>query len=197
MSDQYTERETERARQAERSSAGLETQQLQLPAGAGYAPAAAPADSGRQGMLGVLLVGLGALWLLSRMGGGALELEGGMVLLTIGSVFYFFGLWRRIYGLIIPGSILTGLSVGVTFADVTNGVSVLWGLALGFMAIYALGAGLFKLRSPWPVIPAVILFAIGTIVAVSSLPAFFGAAFVWLPLLLIGAGLYLGWLRKP
>lgn len=197
MSDQYTEQDTERARQAEQSSAGLKTQHLQLPSGAGYGPAAAPAAQDRQSILGMLLVGLGAIWLLSRMGGSALEIEGGMVLLTIASVFYFFGFWRRIYGLIIPGSILAGLSVGVTFADLTNGVSVLWGLSLGFLAIYALGSALFKLRSPWPIFPAVILFAVGTIVAVASLPTFFGAAFVWLPLLLIGAGLYLGWMRKP
>jgi hypothetical protein len=29
--------------------------------------------------------------------------------------------------------------VGVTFADITNGVSVLWGLALGFLAISGWG----------------------------------------------------------
>lgn len=198
MSEQYTEQDTERARQAEQSSAGLKTQHLHLPSGAGYAPAtAAPDTASRQNALGFLLVGLGALWLVSRMGVGSLEIEGGMIMLTIASVFYFFGLWRRIYGLIIPGSIMAGLSVGVTFADMTNGVSVLWGLALGFLAIYAIGTALFKVRSPWPVIPAVILFAVGTIVAVASLPSFFGAAFVWLPLLLIAAGLYLGWMRRP
>jgi hypothetical protein len=197
MSDQYTEQDTERARQAEQSSAGAKTQHLHLPSAAGYAPAAtAPAAQNRQSTLGMLLVGLGAIWLLSRMSAGVLEIEAGMILLTIASVFYFFGFWRRIYGLIIPGSILAGLSVGVTFADLTDGVSVLWGLALGFLAIYAIGTTLFKLRSPWPVIPAVILFAVGTIIAVVNLPSFFGAAFVWLPLLLIGAGLYLGWMRK-
>jgi hypothetical protein len=197
MSDQYTEQDTERNRRAERTSAGLDTQQLSLPAGAGYGPAPLPAAPDRQKLLGVLLVGMGAIWLLSRMAAGALDIEGGMVLLTIGSVFWFFGLWRRIYGLIIPASILTGLSVGVTFADVTDGVSVLWGLALGFLAVYALGSALFKVRSPWPVIPAVILFAVGVLVAVSNLPGFLAAGFIWLPLLLIGAGLYLGWMRKP
>lgn len=198
MSDQYTEQDTERVRQAERSSAGLETQQLQLPAGAGYASAspAAPAAGNRQSLLGMLLVGAGAFWLVSRLGMGALEIEAGMILLTIASVFFFFGFWRRIYGLIIPGSILAGLSVGVTFADVTEGVSVLWGLSLGFLAIYALGSTLFRVRNSWPMIPAVILFAVGAIVAVANLPAFFGAALIWLPLALIGAGLYLGGRRK-
>lgn len=198
MSDQYSEQDTERVRQAERSSAGLETQQLRMPAGGGYAATtAAPSTPDRGGLIGLALVGLGVLWLLSRFTAGALEIEAGMILLTIGSVFFFFGLWRRIYGLIIPASMLTGLSVGVTFADVTNGVSVLWGLALGFLTIYSLGVALFKVRSPWPMIPAVILFAVGTIVAVGSLPGALGIGMIWLPLLLIGAGLYLGWMRRP
>ena len=197
MSDQYSEHDSERVRQAERSSAGVRTQQLGLPSGAASYPVAAPATSHRPNMLGLGLVGLGALLLLGRMVTLPLELEGGMVLLTIASVFLFFGFWRRIYGLIIPGSILAGLSVGVTFAELTDGVSVLWGLALGFLSIYALGTTLFRTRSPWPVIPAVILFAVGALVAISSLPSFLSAGMVWLPLLLIGAGLYLGWMRKP
>lgn len=195
MSEQYTEQDTERARQAERNSAGQQTQQLGLPSGPASYPTTAPARGNRPNMIGLVLVGLGALLLLGRM--VTLELEGGMVLLTIASVFYFFGFWRRIYGLIIPGSILSGLSVGVTFADLTNGVSVLWGLSLGFLAIYALGNTMFRMRSPWPVIPAVILFAVGSIVAISSLPTFLSAGMIWLPLLLVGAGLYLGWMRKP
>jgi uncharacterized membrane protein len=199
MSDQYSEQDTERVRQAERSSAGVETKHLSLPSGAGYSGSATAAPAmpaaGRPNMLGVGLIGLGALLLLGRLVTLPLEIEGGMVLLTIASVFFFFGFWRHIYGLIIPGSILAGLSVGVTFADVTNGVSVLWGLALGFLAIYTLGTSMFQMRSQWPIIPAVILFAVGTIVAISSVP-FFNFALIGLPLLLIGAGLYLGWMRR-
>jgi hypothetical protein len=201
MSDQYSEHDTERVRQAERSSAGVETQHLSLPSGgAGYGgPAAAasslPAASGRPNMLGLGLIGAGALLLLGRLAALQLEIEAGMILLTIASVFFFFGFWRHIYGLVIPGSILAGLSVGVTFADVTNGVSVLWGLALGFLAIYTLGTTMFRMGSQWPIYPAVILFAVGTIVAIASVP-FFNFALIGLPLLLIGAGLYLGWMRR-
>jgi hypothetical protein len=196
MSEHYTEQDSERARAAERSSAGMATQHLSLPSDIGPAVTSAPVSAGRPNVIGMLLVGLGALLLMSRLGAAQLEVTGGMVLLTIASVFYFFGFWRHIYGLIIPASILAGLSVGVTFADLTDGVSVLWGLSLGFLTIYALGATLFKQRSTWPTIPAVILFAVGLIVAVSNLPAFFGAAMIWAPLLLIGAGLYLGWMRR-
>ncbi len=193
MSEHYTEQDSERARMTERSSAGAATQQLSLPttpAGGGAAAA------GRPNTIGLVLVGVGALLLLGRLGTLQLELTGGMVLLTIASVFYFFGFWRHIYGLIIPASILAGLSLGVTFADLTDGVSVLWGLSLGFLTTYVLGASMFGQRSMWPTIPAVILFAVGLIVAAANLPAFFGAALVWGPLLLIAAGVYLGWMRR-
>lgn len=193
MPTDYTDQDTERARQAERSSAGMRTQQLQMPSGA---PAIAMPSQSRSSLPGALLIGLGVLLLLGRMVTIPLELEGGMVLLTIASCFLFFGLWKRIYGLIIPGSILAGLSVGVTFADLTNGVSVLWGLALGFLGIFALGQMLFHIRSQWAIYPAVPLFAVGVIIAVANLPAFLGAGLIWLPLLLIGAGLYLGWIKK-
>ena len=124
------------------------------------------------------------------------DFTAGLVLLTIGSCFLFFAFWRRIYGLSIPGLILAGLSVGVTFAELTNGVSVLWGLALGFLMIYIFGSALFRVRSPWPVIPSVILFGVGCIVMITQLPAFFAGGLIWLPLLLVGAGLYLGWGRQ-
>lgn len=199
MQTDYTDRDTERARQAERSSAGIQTQQLQLPADASYAPAGQPSLAPamqRSNPLALGLIGLGVVLLLARGATLPLDLTGGMVLLTIASCFFFFGFWKRLYGLIIPACILAGLSVGVTFADVSAGVSVLWGLALGFLSIFALGRGMFRVRSQWPVYPAVILFAVGLIVAASSLPAILGMAMLWGPLLLIGAGLYLGWLRR-
>lgn len=127
---------------------------------------------------------------------GSGEITGGLVLLTIASCFLFFAFWQRIYGLLIPGSILAGLSIGVSLATLTNGVSVLWGLALGFLSILVVGRALFNVQSPWPAIPAVILFGVGVIVAFASLPTFFGLSLVWLPLLLIGAGLFLGWGRR-
>ncbi len=196
MSEHYSEQDTERARMAERSSAGMATQQLTLPSNQRGATGASLARSGQPNLIGLGLVGLGALLLLGRLGSLGLELEGGMVLLTIASVFYFFGFWKHIYGLIIPGSILAGLSVGVTFASLTAGVSVLWGLALGFLMIYVLGRALFGQCSTWPMIPGVILFAVGLLVAFANLPTFFGATLIWVPLLLIAAGIYLGWMRK-
>jgi uncharacterized membrane protein len=209
MPNEYTEQDTERAREQERSSAGLDTQRLpgpQPPPVSSTAPTlAAPAPplaprsraADRRGNLPALaLLLVGGLLLLGQVFPGEAEITGGMVLLTIASCFLFFSFWRRIYGLLIPGSILAGLSVGVTFADMTDGVSVLWGLAFGFLAIFFVGRALFGVRSPWPIFPAVPLFGVGVIVAVSNLPGFLAGGLVWLPLLLIAAGLYLGWGRR-
>jgi hypothetical protein len=189
MGDQYTEQDSERVRMAEQSSAGMATRQLSL-------PSTRDGTRGRGQQLGLMLMGLGAILLLARLVTLPIDLTAGMILLTIASVFYFFGFWRHVYGLIIPGSILVGLSVGIPFAGLTDGVSVLWGLALGFLTIFGLGKAIFGQHSQWPVIPAVILFAVGLIVAISNLPVFLGASLIWAPLLLIAAGIYLGWMRK-
>lgn len=129
---------------------------------------------------------------------GGMNFMPGMILLTIASGFLFFAFWRRNFGLSIPGCLLVGLSLGVTYVDLTNGVSILWGLALGFLGIELVARLLFNLRLQWPVIPAVIMFCVGLIVAIAQLPAFFplGNTLLMFPLLLIAAGLYLGWGRR-
>src|SRR5262245_24531497 len=196
MPIEYSEQETERVRQAEGTSAGMPTQSLGPAPVVGPAMAPARGVGDRNNLLALALIAGGALMLFGYLPNSRLEIEGGLILLTIASCFLFFAFWKRIYGLLIPGSILAGLSVGVTFADITNGVSVLWGLALGFLAILFLGRALFNQQSNWPVFPAVPLFAVGVIVAVANLPAMFAGGVMWLPLLLIGAGLYLGWNRN-
>ncbi len=130
------------------------------------------------------------------MGMAQIDLTAGLVLLTIGSCFLFFAFWRRMYGLSIQGLILAGFSIGVPFAELTSGVSVLWGLSLGFWMIYILGNALFGVHRLWPTIHSVILFGVGWIVAITELPLFFAGGLTWLPLLLVGAGLYLGWCRR-
>lgn len=202
MANEYTEQDTERARATERSqgSAGMPTQTLgELPQSYATTGMATYPARRNNNVPALALVGIGMLLLISNLGGnlfGRVDIAPGMVLLTIASCFLFFSFWKRIYGLVIPGSILAGLSLGVPFADLTEGVSVLWGLSLGFLAILVLGRSLFNMRHPWPAIPAVILFAVGTLVAVANLPGFFGLGLVWLPLALIGCGLFLGWGRR-
>jgi hypothetical protein len=195
MPIEYSEQDTERVRQAELSSAGVPTQDLGPAPVVGPAMAPARGVGDRNNLLALALIAGGALMLFGYLPDSRLEIEGGLILLTIASCFLFFAFWKRIYGLLIPGSILAGLSAGVTFADLTDGVSVLWGLALGFLAILFLGRALFNQSSNWPVYPAVPLFAVGVIVAIANLPSLFAGGILWLPLLLVGAGLYLGWGR--
>lgn len=150
--------------------------------------------TGQNNTAALALIAIGTLFIVGRLLSGA-NVEGGLFFLTIASGFLFFAFWRRIYGLLIPGCILAGLSFGVTFAEMTGGVFFFWGLALGFLSIYLLGRTLFRFNSPWPLFPAVPLFGIGVVVAAAQLPALFVNWLALLPLLLIGAGLYLGWGR--
>ena len=192
--------ELEREYRSDYSSAGMHTQRLGGShvgsVAAGLTNALTTSPNRRTNVAALALIGVGVLLLLGRLGFGALDIVPGMILLTIGSCFLFFAFANRIFGLSIPGFILTGLSIGVTFADVTNGMSVLWGLALGFFLIFALGRALFRVNSRWALIPSVILFAIGCIIGIANLPAFLAGGMIWLPLLLVGAGLYLGWGRR-
>jgi hypothetical protein len=195
--------------QAQQSSAGIKTYRLplepepamQTPPTAQPAAAQAPhtpptpRTSKRNNALALFLIGLGVLLLLGRIPAGG-DVQGGLVMLTIASCFLFFSFWKHIYGLLIPGGILAGLSLGITFASLTSGASVMWGLALGFLSILFIGRMLFNKQSQWPVYVAVPLFALGIIVAAANLPGFFFGWLVWLPLLLIGAGIYLGWVKK-
>ena len=184
----------ERIEAPEQSSAGWQTQHLASPLQASAATTTIGAQNNNRIALALITVGV-LVWL-ARIVPDPGAVTDGLVLLTIASGILFFALWRRIYGLLIPGCILAGLSVGVPFAEITNGISVLWGLALGFMAILLVGRSFFNVRSPWPVFPAVPLFCVGIIVAVANLPTFLGASLFLLPLLLIGAGLYLGARRQ-
>ncbi|NOK59285.1 MAG: hypothetical protein GFH27_549283n256 [Chloroflexi bacterium AL-W] len=195
----YTEQDTERVRQLEGSSAGMDTQRLTSVSSHSTPTQVAPQVPANKGtnVLALALIIAGVVGLLIQFLAGNLLLVPGFILLTIGSCFLFFAFWQRIYGLLIPGSILAGLSLGITFAEVTSGVSVLWGLALGFLSILYVGRAWFQVNSPWPMFPAIPLFGAGLIVAIANLPSIFFGGLMWLPLLLIGAGLYLGWQRRP
>lgn len=186
----YTDEDTARARQQGFSSAGMPTHPLdQSP------PPAVQRAERRNDLLALALIAVGIVALLGRFVPASEDLTGGLVVFTIGSCFLFFAFWNRLYGLLIPGCILGGLGLGIPLAEITDGVSVLWGLALGFFAILFLGRAVLHVRHTWPVYPAVILFALGVMVAMSNLPAFFSVGLIWLPVLLIGAGIYLGWRR--
>ena len=193
MSNHYDTRHVERIETVQPSSAGMPTQHLAMPPAGAVAPV--PRRSNNQ-LAGIALIAVGVLLALGRLVPDPGAITAGMVLLTISSPFFFIAFWRRLYPFLIPACILAGLSLGVPVAELTNGVSVLWGLSLGFLAIFVLGRSLFNVRVPWPIFPAIPLFVIGVIVAIVSLPAFLGLGMVWFPVLLIAAGLYLGSRRR-
>ncbi|MBC8161692.1 MAG: hypothetical protein H7Z42_10785 [Roseiflexaceae bacterium] len=209
MQTDYTDDQTARARELEKSSAGYQTQPLTLP------PSVAPTPVPSRGRspLGLAMVLLGGVvligYLLNMLFGWSVialllldsgELQAGLILLTISSCFLFFAFWRRIYPLFIPGCVLLGLSVGVPLADLTDGVSVLWGLSLAFLAIFGIGRTLFPQLGKatiWPIFPSIILFAVGTIIAIANGSTLLLSGVALLPLLLIALGIALGMRRPP
>jgi hypothetical protein len=89
------------------TSSGLQTRRLSLPDQSGAAPV--PHQAKHNNSVAIALIILGVLMALGRLVPDAGAITGGMVLLTIASGFLFFAFWRRIYGLLIPGAILSGL----------------------------------------------------------------------------------------
>lgn len=204
MKSEYSDYDTERVRKAEYSSEGQQTQQLHHSEPIqGYAPVGhttlpqAPTNNptNHNNLLALVLIVIGATLFFRNLLPSEGEVTAGLILFTIASPFLFFAFWKHIYGLLIPGSILAGLSIGVTFASLTNGASILFGLALGFATIFFTGNIWFQIKNPWPLIPASILFAVGSIITIASVP-FLGGIFVIFPMLLIVAGLYLGWRNR-
>jgi hypothetical protein len=198
MNSNYSDDDTARVRQAEHSSAGQQTVNLgaQLTSIANQDHVLAAPTARGNNLLGWLLVAVGVLLLLSNVLWQALNIEIGIILLTIASCFLFFSFWKRIYGLFIPGAIISGLAIGLTFEPIASAASILWGIALGFLAILFVGRNLFKENSDWAVFPAVPLFAVGFMLFVLNGIPLLGAGVIWAPMLLIGLGLYLGWGRR-
>lgn len=147
----------------------------------------------RNSVLAYGLLAAGLLLLSGRfglIGGPGIAIMPGVILGAIAACFLFFAFWQRWYVLLIPGCILAGLALGVPLAPLAGGTPVLWGLALGFAAIYRLGSDFFGVRHPWPIFPAVPLFAVGAIIAVAQFSGPLATvASLWAPLVLIGVGL--------
>ena len=158
--------------------------QYQYPAPPTYhAPVARPGRD--RNMLGLILIGGGLLFLFAQL--GLFPGFGNVVLLLLGGIFlYAYFTTKPDYriGFLIPGSILTGLGVGVLlenapiFGSVFDGGIVPMFLGLGFVLIWFL-----ERRHWWALIPGGILVMSG----MSSLRVF---GTLW-PLALIAVGVYL------
>jgi hypothetical protein len=111
--------------------------------------------------------------LLIAIGVGALVLQavpdvGAWVVLLIGLALMAAFVATRDYGALVPGSIMTGLGVGIALAatndvsgEASGGVIVL-GLGLGFLSIWLIsGVMHLERHHPWPLIPGGILSVVG------------------------------------
>jgi hypothetical protein len=140
---------------------------------------------------GLVIAGMGLFFL-----AGELEPDiGRFVTLIIGLSLMAVFVLRREYGFLVPGSILTGVGIGIALepaavGDDDSGVMML-ALAGGFLGIWVLGS-LYRLRQNhwWPLIPGGILTLIG-MVQVSRTDVN-GALDLWPILLIVAGALVLG-----
>jgi len=113
-----------------------------------------------------------------------------IVLLLAGGAFIATYLYSDIYGLLIPGGILSGLGLGSLgeWQDVAVRDPNAVGLGIGFMSIYVVERAYRRRAHWWPLIPGVILVG-------SGLGARFGDVghilWRWAPAILVVLGVVL------
>ncbi|KAB8144656.1 hypothetical protein F8S13_07240 [Chloroflexia bacterium SDU3-3] len=194
MSYDYTDQDTERARASEHAA-------YQAPQPLTHVSA------DRQRLWAILLMIGGGVLLAGRLFFGAsesiglfglldgIDLRGSIFFSMVSSCFLFFGLWKRIYGLIIPGSIIGGFALAVTFAQLLGGAGFFFGMSVGFFALMFLGQMLFQQRSSWPAIPGTILLLFSMFIASMQMPMLMGGMTLLIPVAIVAAGFYLGFGR--
>lgn len=142
-------------------------------------------------MAGLVIAGLGLFFL-----AGQVEPDiGRFVTLFIGLALLAVFVIRREYGFLVPGSLLTGIGIGIalepaTSGDIESGVMML-SIAGGFLFIWVLGS-LYRLPQShwWPLIPGGILTLIG-LVQISRTDVE-GALRLWPIILIVIGALVLG-----
>lgn len=165
-----------------------------------------PRHAMNRSIAGAILLMIGFVTLAANLSHS--DIIGLLVLPVVGILFLVAAFMGRLPGLLIPGSIITGLGLGTlvqqtVFASANGearGAVIVIGLALGFLAIMPLTQILHGRSQWWPAIPGGILLIVG--IALWAGPA--GATFLqvlgtlW-PLALIAVGIYLLWrvYREP
>jgi hypothetical protein len=140
---------------------------------------------------GLVIAGLGLFFL-----AGQVEPDiGRFVTLFIGLAMLAVFVVRREYGFLVPGSLLTGIGIGIalepaTSGDIESGVMML-SIAGGFLGIWVLGS-LYRLPQShwWPLIPGGILTLVG-LVQISRTDVE-GALRLWPIILIVIGALVLG-----
>jgi hypothetical protein len=136
---------------------------------------------------GLLLIGLGALLYLVQ----AAVIGGETLLPLIGAALLGAYALTRQYAFLVPGSIMTGLGIGILWDAQTayQGGAVLVGLGLGFGMVCVVDLIMKHTRAPWwPLIPAGILTIIGVLIEAGR--EGYLADFTWLgPIVLVMIGI--------
>ena len=151
-----------------------------------------PAGGGRLGadpgglVAGLVIAGIGLFFL-----AGQLEPDiGHFVTLFIGLALLAVFVVRREYGFLVPGSILTGVGIGIVLDSAASGEAesgvMMLALAGGFLGIWVIGS-IYRLPQNhwWPLIPGGILTLIGLVQLTRTDVA--GALSLW-PVILIVLG---------
>jgi hypothetical protein len=140
---------------------------------------------------GLVIAGLGLFFL-----AGQVEPDiGRFVTLFIGLSLLAVFVIRREYGFLVPGSLLTGIGIGIALEPATSGdiesAVMMLSIAGGFLGIWVLGS-LYRLQQShwWPLIPGGILTLIG-LVQISRTDVE-GALRLWPIILIVIGALVLG-----
>ena len=112
---------------------------------------------------GVILVVIGGVLLVTRF---ALLATAPAWLLGLGVGLALIAIVTRAYGALVGGMILLGLGAGMALGDrevggVSPGAWIQLGLGAGFVGIWVLALILGMKRHWWPLVPGVILLALG------------------------------------
>jgi hypothetical protein len=138
---------------------------------------------------GLVLIVIGLIIVISRLVPGT----GEYVPLAIGVTCLVAFMLTREYGWAVAAGIISGLGVGVVlstlFTDPSDGMVFMLSLAGGFAAVWLLGFAADPVeRNPWPLIPAVILAAVG-ISIVTDTPGLIDWLIIAIAVVLVLAGL--------
>ncbi len=124
---------------------------------------------------GILLILAGLFMLLGQF--IHFEIAGGIFLTVLGLFFILWGASKRQAGLLVPGGILCGLSLGVILVEDVELISaqysdavILISLGLGFVLITLLTQIFTTNKYWWALIVGGILSAVGSVLLISTLP---------------------------
>jgi hypothetical protein len=146
---------------------------------------------------GVALIIVGLLILLNSFVQGDI---GAIILLAVGLVFLAWGILARHAGPMIPGGILSGISVGLllvqqhTFVETESAGIITLCLGIGFLVILPLSMFFSSHPQRWSLIPGGILTVVGALLLFGGvgLDILTWVSKLW-PLVLVGFGGYFLW----